>query len=145
MITYLITHFPFLYFTLAMCFIVAGFSLLNYDKIVQSVMYHIDVTKKITDELSLQLQVVIQNVDEVGYRQYQLTCDVYQISTGFVFFAEREYRLHVNKTLAIEHRAAPDVKSVDVQEAKEVSPDIVNELTDVADIIKMKMNFMSFA
>lgn len=145
MITYLITHFPFLYFTLAMCFIVAGFSLLNYDKILQTVMYYMNVNKEITNELTLQLQIVIRNIDEVSYRQYQLTCGTYLIRTSFVFFAEREYRLHVDKTLAIENKATPDVKSAEIQEAKEVSPDIVNELTDVADIIKMKMNFMSFA
>ena len=145
MTTYLITHFPSLYLIAAICFIVSGFSLLNYDKIAQVVMRHISATEDLTTEWSLQVQVAISDVDEGIYKQYQLTQVLTQMDTSFSMFVEQEYKLFTNTIVAIENKVSLNDKSADVQEAKEVSPVMVKELTDVADIIKMKMNFMSFA
>lgn len=145
MITYLIAHFPSLYLIAAICFIVSGFSLLNYDKIAQVVTRYISATEDLTTEWSLQIQVVISDVDEGIYKQYQLTQVLTQMDTSFSMFIEQEYKLFTNTIVAIENKVSLNDKSADVQEAKETSPVMVKELTDVADIIKMKMNFMSFA
>lgn len=145
MITYLIAHFPSLYLIAAICFIVSGFSLLNYDKIAQVVTRYISATEDLTTEWSLQVQVVISDVDEGIYKQYQLTQVLTQMDTSFSMFIEQEYKLFTNTIVAIENKVSLNDESADVQEAKETSPVMVKELTDVADIIKMKMNFMSFA
>lgn len=145
MMTYLIAHFPSLYLITAICFIVSGFSLLNYDKIVQFVTRYMSVTEDLTTEWSLQIQVVISDTDEGIYKQYQLTHVLTQMDTSFCMFVEQEYGSITSKVAVTENKVSLVDNSITVQEAKEISPVMVKELTDVADIIKMKMNFMSFA
>lgn len=146
MFNYLLTNYPSLYFILSVCLISTGLMILHENTIRQTFSRFITNKNDIDHFVSLNILVVLKEIDEGIYFQYVLSQKLKTFNCSYVYLFEVDNPPNLKKLVLVKQSFNKNKETVVDVDSKSLNPPDPREeesaYTDIGDLVRMKMGLL---